>query len=758
MSEFSLTTQRDRSLASAIKIALQPKTLLSSALVSVTMWLTIILLAVTFSLLIFQGRLAGFYGVGVGIILVSAIVGQMVTVFFSSDHTLVSCPQDASMIVQATMVGGLLAAAPAELSEESLLVTAVAAMALSSILTGLCLLLIGVGRIGEIIRYIPYPVVGGFLAGVGWQLVQGAFHVMVDLPLSLPALPALLDGMVITRWLPALLGALILIWLLRRSKNIMLIPAATIGALVLFYGLLFLSGEDVNSLSEQGWLLSGFADSAFGVSSPLLDTNRIAQIDFRLALARPGDIFTLIVITIFGFFMNISSQMLMLQREFDASRESTVAGAGNIIASFVGGGAICYPSITAPALMKHLGGYGRLIGLALIPLLVLSLHFGEQIVALFPRIILGGLLIYLGVSFLIEWVYDSWFKLAKSDYFIIIIIMLVIDFFGFLPGIIVGVSMAIVHVILEYNRIGSIKQELSGAVYRSSIERSHAENRLLKELGHQIWALRLHGFIFFGTAYQFYERVKARVLDQSRQPLAFLILDFRLVHGIDISTAVDFNKLRQLTRAHGIQLLLSNVSPHVASALAASAAEQGEAAGALPLGDTFDDLDHALEWCENELLSSANLDNIARVSLAEQFNNHAMIPQFDLGALRGYLEPVEAEPGDFLAHQGSDSDVLYFIESGQVDILLHVESDRVIRLRSMSAGAIVGEVGFYLRRPRTASIVVTEAGVFYKLSQAALQRMEQDDPQAAMAFHVFTSCVLADRLTVTNGMVQALSD
>jgi len=748
----------DRSLANIIQHELKPKMLLSSLLVSVTMWLTIILLATTFALLIFQGRLAGYYGVGVGIILVSAIIGQLVTALFSSDHSSVSCPQEAAMIVQATMVGGLLAAAPAELTDESLLVTAVAALALSSLLTGLCLLLIGIGRIGTVIRYIPYPVIGGFLAGVGWQLVQGAFQVMVDLPFSLDALPALFDAAVIARWLPALLGALVLVRLLRRGNNIMLVPAAIVGFLILFYGLLFLSGEDVNSLTEQGWLLAGTGDNTFGVSSPLLDISRIPQIDVQLALARAGDAITLVAITIFVFFMNISSQMLMLQREVDGSRESTVAGVGNIIASCVGGGAICFPSITAPALMKHLGGHGRLVGIALTLLLALSLHFGEQIVDLFPRIILGGLLIYLGVSFLIEWLYDSWFKLSKSDYLIIVIIMLVIDFFGFLPGIVIGLSMAIVYVILEYNRIGSIKQELSGDAYRSSIERSHAENRLLKELGHQIWALRLHGFIFFGTAYQFYERVKARILDDSRQSLSFIIIDFRLVQGIDISTAVDFNKLRQLAKDHDIELLLASVSPQVADALAASAAEQGDTSDSLPLGYSFDDLDHAMEWCEKELLANANLDNIARVSLAEQFNNHAMVPKFDIAALEDYLETVAARAGDFLAHQGGDSGHLFFVESGRVDILLHVENDRVIRLRSMSAGAIVGEMGFYLGRPRSASIVVTEAGVFYKLSHEALRRMERDDPEAALAFHVFTSCVLADRLTVTNGIVQALSD
>ena len=99
-----------------------------------------------------------------------------------------------------------------------------------------------------------------------------------------------------------------------------------------------------------------------------------------------------------------------------------------------------------------------------------------------------------------------------------------------------------------------------------------------------------------------------------------------------------------------------------------------------------------------------------------------------------------------------------FIESGRVDVLLRDETGQVLRLRSMTAGAVIGEVGFYLGIPRSASIVVTEAGVLQRLNHEALRRMEEEAPQTASAIHVLIASLLSDRLSTTNRLVQELMD
>ena len=71
---------------------------------------------------------------------------------------------------------------------------------------------------------------------------------------------------------------------------------------------------------------------------------------------------------------------------------------------------------------------------------------------------------------------------------------------------------------------------------------------------------------------------------------------------------------------------------------------------------------------------------------------------------------------------------------------------------------MIGEVGFYLKQARTASIVVTEAGVLQRLSQDALRNMEESDPHTASALHMFIACALSNRLTTSNRVIQELMD
>ena len=124
---------------------------------------------------------------------------------------------------------------------------------------------------------------------------------------------------------------------------------------------------------------------------------------------------------------------------------------------------------------------------------------------LFPRAILGGVLMYLGGSFLVEWLYDAYFKIPKLDYLVVVLILLVIAAFGLLWGMAVGILVSILLFVLKYSQILVIRQEFPGNVFRSSTDRSVAENLLLRELGDRVLVFRLQGYIFFGTGFQLFK-------------------------------------------------------------------------------------------------------------------------------------------------------------------------------------------------------------------------------------------------------------
>ena len=749
MPETVFDHSRRHQLARKISNRFNPSTLAPSFVIGIVIWVIALAIGSSFTALIFHGRLASYFVAGLGIFLISSVFLSLICAFFSTDEAVIPSPQDTSAVVLAAMSTNLVAMAPADMTDEILFLTVAATMALSSILTGIFFIVVGSTRIADLMRYIPYPVIGGLLAGTGWLLVRGAFNVMVDLELSAVNLSRLLSSEMMTIWIPGMIMSLVLIVSLRLSRNMLVLPVVIIISVFLLGGILPFASPLGGSPVSSPQFETQFNDSALLFP---LSLRSLAQVDILLVLSQGGGIAVLIVFSAINLLLNVSGLEVLVNRELDFGREISASGIGNLLGGILGGGIVGFPALACAALVHRTGSNGRIVNLVLCGLLLLTLTLGASIVAFVPRAVLGGLLLFFGFSFLVDWLYDAWFRMSKQDYFIVVMILAVIATLDLLWGIGIGLLISIVLFVVTYSRLSVIKQELAGGSIRSNIDRSRDENKLLNEVSDKVLVVRLQGYIFFGSFRQFYKHFKARVHDSERGELLYLILDFHFVRGIDTSAAIDFHKVMLQANAQGMTVLLCNVAPDVIDVLYN---HQDSPLQDVP-GNVFDDLDHAVEWCENELLAQGNLHGIDRVPIEEQFDKHAMIRRLDFGTIVDYLEPVAIDIGHYIAHQGEVADSLYFIESGRIDIELNTELGQVVRLRSMTAGTIVGEVGFYLGGTRSASIVVTEAAVIHKLSRDALHRMERELPEAAIALHTFISCALSDRLTNANRMLESL--
>ena len=178
-------------------------------------------------------------------------------------------------------------------------------------------------------------------------------------------------------------------------------------------------------------------------------------------------------------------------------------------------------------------GGKRLVPMLTAALLALTVFLGAAFLIYLPKVVLAGVIFYIGLSLLFEWTYRAWFKFPRIDFAIILTILAVVALRGFLEGVAVGVVVAIVLFVINYSRTSVIKHALSGADFRSRVNRSLEQRAILDEQGQQVYILELQGFIFFGTANNLYEQVKKRVLDQSLPPARFVVLDFARVTGLD---------------------------------------------------------------------------------------------------------------------------------------------------------------------------------------------------------------------------------
>ena len=513
--------------------ALKPQMILRSVLTSAIIWLLMASAMPSYAGLIFQGKLSGYFAAGLAIVLASEIVVVLVTSLFSSDHATQVVPQSPTAVIQGLIAASAVDALPADLPPEELFATVLLVIVLSSILAGTFLVLLGMVRAGGLIRYIPYPIVGGFMAGLGWLIFDAGFRVLVGLRLNMlvgfrqdsASLPILLESGVASRWLPAIVFAFCLLGLRARIKSTLVMPATIIASLILFYLWAYLVVGDVSRVVEEGWLLPNVTDA---LNWTLPDLSAISRIDPAMLAAVAGDVLTLIVVLTLNLFLRASAQEIIVSRELNLNRECIVNGVANIASAVSGGGVVAYHGPISSSLVHAMRVNGRLVGIILAFMFLLTLLVGGALFSQIPRFIPAGLLMFFGLQFMKEWLFDSWWKLPRQTYLIIVFIALAIALRGLLTGIALGLGVAIAAFVLEYSRMEVIKQEFSGSNHRSNLDRSFAQNQLLQKEGEGILILRLQGYIFFGTAYRFYQHLVSHISAEEKRSAALYYSRFQI--------------------------------------------------------------------------------------------------------------------------------------------------------------------------------------------------------------------------------------
>ncbi len=728
--------------------------LFSSLTAGVLIGISEVIFALSVGSLIFSGELAPYISYGIGIALVTTTILLVVTSLGSSTPGVTGSLQDSTSVILAVIAAALVGASSAA-GVEDRFATVLATITATALLTGAFLLALGLFKLGGLVRFIPYPVVGGFLAGTGWLLVQGSFGVMADYPLTASNVSALLQSKQLLLWVPGLLLALLLFFGSRRSNHILVMPGILIGFTLILYLGLPVIGLSMNEAYELGLLLGESSKEA--TWQPLMLANLFSA-DWASILRQGGNIITILIISVTSLLLNASALELIFHKDIDLNRELRVAGLANLL-SGIGGGMFGHHAVDISTLSYRLGALSRLPGVVAGAICLGILFFGSPLLAFFPRPVLGGLLLFMGLGFLFEWVVTGWSKLPRSDYAVVLLILIVIGTTDFLVGVGVGLVAMIILFVVNYSRINVVRLTLSGAEMNSNVMRSAYQQRALRELGKHIYILELQGFIFFGTANAILEHIRSQVGDSDypdeHTQAQYILLDFCRVTGLDSSAVTCFAKGRQLARRRGITLVLTSVSDEIRRQFKMGGLFESDSGDDTGMR-IFPDLDYGLEWCEDRILESEQIiKTAAPVTLSAQLEQSGFENAF-IQRLMGFLERVEIEGGDYLLRQGEASNDLYIIESGRVSVHLELEEGKQARLRTMSVGTVVGEIGLYQGTERTASVIADRPTIAYRLTREALLDMREKDPELASAFHEFMVRLLTNRVADTNHLLEAV--
>lgn len=723
------------------------RTLVPGITAGVVVGIIVVTLSISLASFIFSGELSPFVPRGIGLLLFSGLAMGLVVAALSSLPGAAIGPQDGPSALLAVAAAGVASGLAGAANPEAAYHTVVTGILLSTLATGLAFFLIGQFKLGNLVRFIPYPVIGGFLAGTGWLITRGSLEVMLGQSLSLAALPSLFTAEALFHWVPGAVFAVAVLLILRKYNHFLIWPGIVFGGVLLFYGLVFARGMTLDQARAAGMLMQPFASG--GLWHPFLPSH-LADVDWA-ALRGAWDSLAIIpLVSLIAFLLNASALELVAKRDIDLNRELRVAGLSNLIAG-LGGGPAGYHLLGATSLAQRMGARTRVVSLTAALVCGLVLVAGGSFISYLPVLFLNGMLLMLGLSFLVDWLYDARPKLPAADYALIWIILFVIGSVGFLEGVIAGVAISILLFVFKYARVNTVRDTLNGKIYHSKVERPAIQRELLNRLGEGIYIFRLQGFIFFGTSNGILSRVR-EILEDPTFKEKFIVLDFHRVHNLDSSAVSSFVRMRQLADLYDIYLVLTQVSPLMRRQM-----EQGGFTGDQRV-QFFPSLDYGMEWCENMLLmkNEASTEFIATTLQAQL---QRTFPHPDLvGSLFRYLERVEAEADVPLMRRGDPPDAMYFLESGRLNIQLETADGDFIRLRSIRSGTVIGEMGLYLNQARTADVITLQKSVLYRLSMDALMKMEADDSQAAAALHEWVARMLAERLSDNNRAIEALLD
>ncbi|MDR5833987.1 SulP family inorganic anion transporter [Caballeronia sp. LZ034LL] len=710
--------------------------------------------AAGYGAMIFSAGLSPWLPAGMPTALLSCVLVALVVSLTSSVPFVIAGPDSNATALLAPLAAGIaLSVHAAGGDDEAVLATVLMLIAVSSLATGALLFALAHWKRGNAIQYIPFPVIGGFLAGTGLLLLEGALRVLTDMPVGL-ATPRIVMQLPWLASVPALvvgLGLLVLTRITRPSRYAIVLPSMMALGIALFYVGLAASGKHLEDARRMGLLFRYEPLSGMRLPVALIHVAWLPML-----WSRALDIVAIAAVSSMTVLLNATSIGVTTSRDIDFNREMRAAGLANLLTGLAGG-LVGAQSMTRTMTNWRLGVRDRRAGVLAALLSLAVIAFFPSMMTLLPKPVLVGLQLFIGAAMLIEWLVMSVRRLPWHDYLLIPAIMVCIAVYGIAAGVLLGIVAACLLFVVRYGRVNCLRREFDGRGRRSNVERGVDDTRLLDAHAHTLYGVALQGFLFFGTAHSILAHIRGRIEapeGTSKEPgVRFVLVDFARVHGVDASSAASFVRLRQACGRVRAQIVLTGLSPALRSWLARDATHANDSNGPGSL-HVFDDLDGGLEWIETQILRGARGAASARATPAGSDAFVSTLPA-TLDALRPHLDTLRLAPGDYLFRQADPGDSIYFVETGRVTVALALGDGHTLRLRSFGAGTIVGEMAVYTGAQRSADVVADEPTVVSRLALATLRRLEDEDPALAARMHKFAARVLAARLGAANEQLRA---
>lgn len=604
----------------------------------------------------------------------------------------------------------------------------------ATVLSGALLYGLGKANWGAYFRFVPYFVVGGFMAATGWFLIAGGIRMTSGHALSLRGVTAAWTVLEGTR----LAAAATVVALLLSVRQWVKWPFAMPFALVAMW---VIGAVVLRSL--------GLSDAAHGFYLPSLgtltrwspfDAARGSQMTWPMVTTLVPELLAVSIVALISMVTKVSSIEVGRRASGDLDCEFRAHGLASLMAAPFGGIASGL-QVGTSRLLEHAGGATRMSGVFCALALGAVAISNFDLPGLIPIPIIAGLVFYLGYTFILDALWRPFSQGVWFDLALVTAMMTVCIQYGYLVGIVVGLICACVLFAISYARRGVVRRHVTRADFASYVERPAIAADYLRDNGAAIQLYWLSGYIFFGSSESVFERIRGDIREFSRACVKYVVLDFGTVSGADASAVVSFTKLRNFCNQQGVTIVYCALSAANHAVL-----EGGGLVGGKSQHKAFPDLPHSLAWCEDGMLAKAGLDLKAGEAEFAPWLQRELGNIADIAEILTYFDREVIDGSQVLYRQGEPANTIDLVAVGNLAIDITKADGSSLRVRRITTYKVVGEMGFFRRSVRAATVSSDGPATLFTLTRANFERMRLERPDLAASFDDFIFRVLADRL------------
>ena len=602
---------------------------------------------------------------------------------------------------------------------------------------------------GKLVKYIPYPVVTGYLGSVGLLIILGQLPKILGLS-KVSQIFSSLPALATQNYVHLIIGSstiLSMLLIIRISKRIPpAIFALSIGAITFFT----LGSFDGNlfSIKSNPYVIGQISVSPLEFVHSISKTWKlIAGFDIDLVLNLIVPVVTLAFVLSIDTLKTCIVHDTIMQTRHDSNRELMGQGIANIVSSLAGG---IPGSGTMGATLVNLnsGGKTKLSGALVGIYATFILLFVPQVLAWIPVAALAGVLIVLGFRMLDL----NSFKLLRNratiiDFGVIVVVIISALTYDLVTAAGTGIGMAILLYIREQVRSTVVHRKFSGDQKFSKKRRLPSEIQVLEKRGKSTLVLELQGQLFFGTTDQLFTVVESYLTKTK-----YIILDMRKVLSVDFTAAHMLAQIHSRIEANNGSLLLSSIPLDLPSG-------QNVREYLLHLGFSesktlhfFNDLETALEFVEDAILTEEFQEALAspiEMSLNEFEFFDGVSPKL-MRKLTKQFHEKKFSNEQYIFRKGDPGDEIFFIRKGDVKIIIPLAAEQNLLITIFSQGDFFGDIAFLDSDCRSANAIADGEVSLYYLSRKEFEKIVHKYPELGSLFYEKLARAISTRLRMTD--------